>query len=45
MSDTRLVGCGTALITPFTASGAVDERALRSFVDWQLDEGIDFVVP
>ena len=45
MSDTRLVGCGTALITPFTASGAVDERALRGFVDWQLDEGIDFVVP
>ncbi len=45
MSDTRLVGCGTALITPFTAGGAVDERALRGFVDWQLDEGIDFVVP
>jgi 4-hydroxy-tetrahydrodipicolinate synthase len=41
----RLTGCGTALATPFTASGAIDERALRSFVDWQLDEGIDFVVP
>jgi 4-hydroxy-tetrahydrodipicolinate synthase len=45
MTDGRLVGCGTALITPFTASGAVDERALRGFVQWQLDEGIDFVVP
>ena len=45
MIDTRLVGCGTALITPFTASGAIDARALRGFVDWQLDEGIDFVVP
>jgi 4-hydroxy-tetrahydrodipicolinate synthase len=45
MSDTRLVGCGTALATPFTASGAIDEPALRSFVDWQIDEGIDFVVP
>lgn len=43
--DTRLVGCGTALITPFTASGDIDVRALRGFVDWQLDEGIDFVVP
>ena len=43
--DGCLVGCGTALITPFTASGAIDERALRGFVDWQLDEGIDFVVP
>jgi 4-hydroxy-tetrahydrodipicolinate synthase len=45
MSDTRLVGCGTALVTPFTASSAIDERALRGFVDWQIDEGIDFVVP
>lgn len=45
MSDTRLTGCGTALVTPFTSSGALDERALRGFVDWQLDEGIDFVVP
>jgi 4-hydroxy-tetrahydrodipicolinate synthase len=44
MTD-RLVGCGTALATPFTSNGAIDERALRSFVDWQLDEGIDFVVP
>ncbi len=43
--DIHLTGCGTALITPFTAGGAIDERALRAFVDWQLDEGIDFVVP
>jgi 4-hydroxy-tetrahydrodipicolinate synthase len=40
-----LVGCGTALATPFKVGGAIDERALRSFVDWQLDEGIDFLVP
>jgi 4-hydroxy-tetrahydrodipicolinate synthase len=45
MSDTTLTGCGTALATPFTSGGALDERALRGFVDWQLDEGIDFVVP
>jgi 4-hydroxy-tetrahydrodipicolinate synthase len=45
MTETRLVGCGTALATPFTVSGSIDERALRGFVDWQLDEGIDFVVP
>jgi 4-hydroxy-tetrahydrodipicolinate synthase len=43
--DGTLMGCGTALITPFTAVGDVDERALRGFVDWQIDEGIDFVVP
>ncbi|MFL5608436.1 MAG: 4-hydroxy-tetrahydrodipicolinate synthase [Gemmatimonadaceae bacterium] len=45
MSDTDLVGCGTALATPFTAGGAIDERALRGLVDWQIDEGIDFLVP
>lgn len=45
MADQLLTGCGTALATPFTTRGEVDERALRSFIDWQLDEGIDFVVP
>jgi 4-hydroxy-tetrahydrodipicolinate synthase len=45
MTDSRLSGCGTALATPFTRGGEIDERALRGFVDWQIDEGIDFVVP
>lgn len=45
MSESRLTGCGTALATPFSASGAVDENALRALVDWQIDEGIDFLVP
>ena len=45
MSDTELVGCGTALATPLTTGGAIDERALRGLVDWQIDEGIDFLVP
>ena len=45
MSGASPVGCGTALATPFSASGAIDERALRSFIDWQIDEGIDFLVP
>jgi 4-hydroxy-tetrahydrodipicolinate synthase len=45
MSDSLLTGCGTALATPFTTRGALDERALRDFVDWQIDEGIDFLVP
>jgi 4-hydroxy-tetrahydrodipicolinate synthase len=45
MSDSRLSGCGTALATPFTTGGALDERALRALVDWQIDEGIDFLVP
>jgi len=41
----RLRGCGTALVTPFTGAGAVDEKALRSLVDWQIAEGIHFLVP
>ncbi len=32
----KLVGCGTALVTPFRADGAVDETALRALVDWQI---------
>jgi len=40
-----LSGCGTALITPFTPDGAVDESALRALVEWQVTEGIDFLVP
>ena len=42
---TSPTGCGTALATPFSSSGAIDEAALRRFVDWQIDEGIDFLVP
>jgi 4-hydroxy-tetrahydrodipicolinate synthase len=40
-----LRGCGTALATPFKANGGVDENALRNFVDWQVAQGIHFVVP
>lgn len=40
-----LRGCGTALATPFTKSGEVDEPSLRDFVEWQVTEGIHFVVP
>jgi len=38
-------GCGTALVTPFQRDGAVDETALRRLVQFQLREGIDFLVP
>ncbi len=40
-----LRGAGTALVTPFTEAGDVDEAALRSLIDWQVDEGIHFLVP
>jgi 4-hydroxy-tetrahydrodipicolinate synthase len=48
MADTQgapLRGCGTALVTPFAASGDVDEAALRALVRWQLAEGVHFLVP
>jgi 4-hydroxy-tetrahydrodipicolinate synthase len=38
-------GLGTALITPFMDSGALDEPALERFVDFQIDGGVDFLVP
>ena len=41
---TRLQGCGTALVTPFTEPGLIDFPALRALVDWQIAEGIDFLV-
>jgi 4-hydroxy-tetrahydrodipicolinate synthase len=41
----NLRGCGTALITPFTSDGSIDEAALRSLVAWQVDSKIDFLVP
>ncbi|HEU4889344.1 MAG TPA: 4-hydroxy-tetrahydrodipicolinate synthase [Thermoanaerobaculia bacterium] len=38
-------GVGTALITPFKDDGALDEAALARFVDWQITEGVNFLVP
>src|SRR5215469_4288383 len=41
----KLRGCGTALVTPFRSDGSVDEMALHQLVRWQVDSGIDFLVP
>jgi 4-hydroxy-tetrahydrodipicolinate synthase len=38
-------GAGTALITPFRPDGSLDEEAFARFVDWQITEGINFLVP
>src|SRR5579859_8165528 len=38
-------GCGTALVTPFHQDGSIDEPALRNLVAWQVESGIDFLVP
>src|SRR6202521_641005 len=37
-------GCGTAIVTPFRADGSIDEPALWSLVNWQIESGIDFIV-
>src|SRR6476660_2782952 len=41
----QLRGCGTALVTPFHQDGSLDEQALRNLVAWQIESGIDFLVP
>jgi 4-hydroxy-tetrahydrodipicolinate synthase len=41
----NLRGCGTALVTPFNTDGSIDEGALRALVDWQIEQGIHFLVP
>jgi 4-hydroxy-tetrahydrodipicolinate synthase len=38
-------GAGTALVTPFTKTGALDEAALRRLVRRQVDAHIDVLVP
>jgi len=36
-------GLGIALITPFTADGEVDYKSLKRLVEYQLDNGADFL--
>ena len=38
-------GCGTALVTPFTRDGAVDEAGVRRLARRQIDAGMHFLVP
>jgi 4-hydroxy-tetrahydrodipicolinate synthase len=42
---TTFTGVGTALVTPFTKSGDLDEKAVRRLGRRQLDAGIHFLVP
>src|ERR1051326_7170985 len=45
MTKKPFQGTGTALVTPFKRDGSVDEAALRRFVDFQIKEGIDMLLP
>jgi 4-hydroxy-tetrahydrodipicolinate synthase len=42
---TPFTGVGTALITPFTRAGALDEQAIRRLARRQIDAGIHLLVP
>ena len=42
---TNFTGVGTALVTPFTRSGELDESAVRRLGRRQIDAGINFLVP
>ena len=42
---TPFTGVGTALVTPFTKSGELDEKAVRRLGRRQIDNGIHFLVP
>lgn len=37
-------GCGSLLVTPFDERGRIDFGALERLIDWQIAEGLDFVV-
>jgi 4-hydroxy-tetrahydrodipicolinate synthase len=41
----QLRGCGTALVTPFRQDGSIDDDALRNLVSWQVESGINFLIP
>ena len=45
MANVVFRGLGTALVTPWTSSGSFDEAAFTRFVDWQIAEGVNFLVP
>ena len=40
-----LRGCATALVTPFAADGAVDEKRLRELIEYQITGGVRVLVP
>jgi 4-hydroxy-tetrahydrodipicolinate synthase len=42
---TQFTGVGTALVTPFTRSGDLDEKGVRRLGRRQIDAGIHFLVP
>ena len=44
MLQHKLAGVGVAMITPFTAEGRVDYKALARMIDYVIDGGVDYIV-
>jgi 4-hydroxy-tetrahydrodipicolinate synthase len=43
--DKRFRGTGTAIVTPFDKTGAIDYRALERLLDHQIRGGVEMIVP
>lgn len=43
--SSKFRGLGVALVTPFRDDGSFDEQSFERFVDWQIEQGVDFLVP
>ncbi len=41
----KFKGCGVAIVTPFKTDGSIDEKALRRLVDFQIENGVHYLVP
>jgi 4-hydroxy-tetrahydrodipicolinate synthase len=44
-ANRRFRGLGVALVTPFKLDGSLDEAALERIIDYQIEEGTNFLVP
>src|SRR5256885_17084378 len=45
MANVVFRGLGTALVTPWKSDGSLDEEAFARLVEWQITEGVNFLVP
>ena len=43
--NNKFIGLGTALVTPFTKDGALDEKAFTALVERQIRGDVNFLVP
>ena len=44
MKKKLFTGVGTAIITPMKADGAVDFDRFGTFIDWQIEKGVDAII-